>query len=260
MSAGRPEGGLDGERGLVPFFALVLVLSLPFWILAALAPVQPLAGLPLSGLMAFMPAVAAAILVARSGGRGALAAFLRRSFDWSRMRGRGAWPLLILLMPALGLAAWIALDGAPSGPGAPAWIFSAMLVAFLAAGLGEELGWCGYAIGPVARRVGELRAALLLGVFWALWHVVPFLQAGRSWDWIAWQCANILAVRVVMTRLYFGAGRSVFAVALFHALDNVAAFSLPFFGGRHDPRFLFFSLVVIGLVLTLVRLRSERRQ
>lgn len=256
---GHTESG-DTERGLLPFFALVLVLSLPFWVLAALAPVQPLAGLPLSGLMAFMPAVAAAILVARSGGRGALAAFLRRSFDWGRMRGRGAWPLLILLMPALGLGAWAILDGAPGGPGAPAWVFPAMLVAFLAAGLGEELGWCGYAIEPLERRFGELRAALLLGAFWALWHVVPFLQAGRSWDWIAWQCANLVTVRVVMTRLYFGAGRSVFAVALFHALDNVAAFSLPMFGGAHDPRFLALSLAVIAAILTLASRRSERRQ
>lgn len=260
MRAPGPADARGGETGLVPFFALVLVLSGPFWILAAVAPVQPLAGLPLSGLMAFMPAVAAAILVARSGGRGALAAFLRRSFDWGRMRGRGPWPLLILLMPALGLVAWAVLDGAPSGPGAPAWVFPAMLVAFLAAGLGEELGWCGYAVEPLERRFGELRAALLLGAFWSAWHVVPFLQAGRGWDWIGWQCANIVAVRVVMTRLYFGAGRSVFAVALFHALDNVAAFSLPFFGGRHDPRFLFVSLAAIGAVLTLVRLRSERRQ
>ncbi|HVI34522.1 CPBP family intramembrane glutamic endopeptidase [Phenylobacterium sp.] len=255
-----PAEEAEGERGLIPFFALVLVLSLPFWILGALAPVQPLAGLPLSGLMAFMPAVAAAILVARSGGRGALAAFLRRAFDGGRMRGRGAWPLLILLMPALGLVAWTVVDGAPTGTGATPWIYLAMFVAFLAAGLGEELGWCGYAIEPMARRLGELRAALLLGAFWALWHVVPFLQAGRGWDWIAWQCANIVAVRVVMTRLYFGAGRSVFAVALFHALDNVAAFSLPFFGGRHDPRFLALSLAGIAAVLTLVRLGSERRQ
>lgn len=260
MSTHGPEAVAESERGLVPFFALVLVLSVPFWILAAVAPVQPLAGLPLSGLMAFMPAVAAAVLVGRAGGRSAWVAFLRRSFDWSRMRGRGAWPLLILLMPALGLVAWAVLDGAPSGPGAPAWVLAVMLVAFLAAGLGEELGWCGYAIEPLERRFGELRAALLLGVFWSAWHVVPFLQAGRSWDWIAWQCANIVAVRVVMTRLYFGAGRSVFAIALFHALDNVAAFSLPMFGGRHDPRFLFFSLAAIGVVLTLVRLRSERRQ
>ncbi|WP_374472429.1 CPBP family intramembrane glutamic endopeptidase [Phenylobacterium sp.] len=246
----------DGE-GVAPFFGLVLALSLPFWILGWLAPVQVLPGLPVSALMAFTPALAAALLATRSGGRAALLGLLARAGDAGRMRGRAAWPLLILLMPALGLAAWL-VQGAGPGPGAPAWVLAAMLVAFFVGGLGEELGWCGFAIEPLARRFGELGAALRLGAFWAAWHVIPFLQAGRTWDWIAWQGLNILIGRVVMTRLYFGAGRSVFAVALFHALDNVAAFALPMFGAAHDPRFLAASLAVVAVVLSLLAPDARR--
>lgn len=237
------------------FVLLLLALTLPFWALAEWVQAEPLPGLPLSGLMAFMPAVAAAILVTWAEGRAGLRAFLARAFDWRRMRGHALWTPLLLLIPAVAAASWAIQGHDPASPGAAPWVLAAMLVAFFAAGLGEELGWCGYLLEPLARRWGELAAALAIGVVWAMWHLVPFLQAGRAADWIVWHMAMTVALRVVTVRLYFGAGRSVFATALFHAFCNVGFFGLPMYGGTYDPRFTAVAVIAVAAALTLAAAR-----
>ena len=239
---------------IAPFFLLTAALSLPFWALAAWAQAEPLPGLPLSGLMAFCPAAAALILVARDGGPAAARRLLARFFDVARMRGRWVWAGVIVLMPVLGALLWLQQRvGGPLAAIHPAalWAPLLMLAAFFLAALGEELGWSAYVLEPMQRRMGETAAAFAIGAVWAAWHILPFLQADRSLDWIAWQCAKTVAVRVVMVRLYFGAGRSVFAVALFHALDNVAAFSLPLFGATYDPVFTAVGVATVAVALTL---------
>lgn len=240
----------------VRFVLLLLALSLPFWALAQATQIEPLPGLPLSALMAFMPAAAALILTVRADGAASARSLVFRSFDGARLRGHAPWWPLILLIPVVvfGPAA-LAGELAPTS-GAAFWAPALMLVAFFVAALGEELGWTGYLTERLERRLGETAAALLIGALWAAWHVVPFLQADRPWDWIAWQCAKTVAVRVIMVRLYVGGGRSVFAVSLFHALSNVAAFSLPMWGGTYDPRQAAIILASVALALTLGRPRT----
>lgn len=48
---------------LLSFFLLVFALSVPFWVIGAATGVELLPGLPVAGLMAFCPAIAASILV-----------------------------------------------------------------------------------------------------------------------------------------------------------------------------------------------------
>lgn len=232
------------------FVLLLLGLTLPFWALGAVVQAEPLPGLPLSALMAFMPAVAAGVLVARAGGRAGLAAFVARSFDVGRMRGHVAWAALILLIPAAAGASWLVQGHVPAA-GPPPWVLAAMLAAFFLAGLGEELGWSGYLLEPLARQRGELGAALVIGVIWAAWHLVPFLQAGRAPQWIAWHVAMTVALRVVTVRLYFGSGRSIFATALFHAFCNVGFFALPMYGGTYDPRFTAIIVIAVAALLSI---------
>ncbi len=87
----------------------------------------------------------------------------------------------------------------------------AMFFAFFIAALGEELGWTGYAIDPMQERWNPLQASILLGVVWAVWHMIPFAQAGRSPSWIAWQCLTLVAARVLLVWLYNNTGKSVCA-------------------------------------------------
>ena len=94
------------------------------------------------------------------------------------------------------------------------------------------------------------RAALVLGAVWAVWHVVPLVQIGRSAAWIAWWSLGTVGFRVILTWIYENAGRSVFAVAVVHALSNLASIG-PFldFGPDGSP---YDAQRIAGLVITLV--------
>ena len=243
------------------FFGLILLLSLPFWILEVFLPVQILPGLPLSALAAFVPAMAALILAARQGGRSGAWDLLRRSLDAGRVKNK-AWFLAVLMInPAIAAAAYgiMRLSGKALPSPTLTWGILPMLVMFFLAALGEELGWTGYATGPLQQRLGVAGAGMLLGAVWAAWHVVPLLQAGRAWEWIAWWGLGTLAQRVIMGWLYVHGGKSVFAAALFHAMINLCWQLFPVQGSYYDPRI--FGLVTTGLAVAVMvaeRLREAR--
>jgi hypothetical protein len=81
-----------------------------------------------------------------------------------------------------------------------------------------------------------LQAGVLLGLIWALWHVVPLVQAHRSAAWMTWHGLESVATRVLIVWVYNNTGRSVFAATLFHAIDNVSWLMFPNFGSHYDPR------------------------
>ena len=90
-------------------------------------------------------------------------------------------------------------------------------------GVGEELGWRGFALPRLQSTMSATRASLVIAVGWALWHLPLFLFAGMSTmgsaDAIGW-LASIVAGSFLMTALFNASGGSVLAVALFHgALD-----------------------------------------
>jgi membrane protease YdiL (CAAX protease family) len=39
--------------------------------------------------------------------------------------------------------------------------------------IGEELGWMGYAFDSTQSRWRALKASVILGRVWAIWHIIP---------------------------------------------------------------------------------------
>jgi membrane protease YdiL (CAAX protease family) len=226
------------QRPAIVFFVLVFAGTVPFWILGATGW-QLLPGLPVSGLAAVCPAVAALVLRYWQEGRAGVISLLARSFDASRIRAWVWYLPIVLIAPverALSLfVMWI------SGVSLPApHIFPlaalAMFVGFFVGALGEELGWSGYATEPMQRHFGALVAALFLGAIWAGWHFIPLLQAHRSLEWIAFWTLGAISMRVIMVCLYNNTGRSVFAVTLLHAISNLSWQFSPDLVAYYDPR------------------------
>jgi membrane protease YdiL (CAAX protease family) len=180
---------IDGkayDRSLPAFFLLIVAFSLLVWLVGSTTRWQPVPGLPLSGLlMAFCPAAAALVLVYRRDGAAGVAALLKRSLDFNRIKAKAWYLPILLLMPAVMVLSYgvMRLLGRPL-PGLHVTVFgiAAMFLGFFIGALGEELGWSGYAIEPMQDRWGALRASLLLGLFWAAWHAVPLVRAVRYPD------------------------------------------------------------------------------
>jgi uncharacterized protein len=165
----------------------------------------------------FGPFVAALVLSALIGGWGAVRGLLARIVHWRVGIG---WYLVALGLPvAIQLAAILAnpLFGSP----VPAWenippasqiIPMVLVFAVFSGPLGEEPGWRGFALPRLLSRHPALTASLVLGVFWAAWHL-PLLLVD---DLTVYGTINAVLAAVVFTWLYQNTGGSVLLPILMH--------------------------------------------
>jgi membrane protease YdiL (CAAX protease family) len=89
---------------------------------------------------------------------------------------------------------------------------------------GEEYGWRGYLL-PKLLPLGEIRASVLLGVIWGLWHL-PLILAGLNYPgvnvWLAIIVFTFVTVALTFTYTWFyvASSGSVLVAAVFHASTN----------------------------------------
>lgn len=253
-----PEGkevSTAGEGKLpTAFFALAFALSVPIYLVGKdrlPIPVQ----LPVSALAAFTPMIAASILTYRRSGTVGLRELFRKALDAGKIRNK-AWYLPIVLVNPLimGLSYLVMrLAGLPLPEAQIPWLMApAIFAVSFVFGIGEELGWQGYAFGPMQRRWGAFRAALVMGAAWALFHLIPDLQNQRAADWILMHRLGSIALRVLIAWLYNNTGGSVFAAIVFHAMSNVSWALFPNYGSHYDP---FVTGVITWLAVGLVVLK-----
>jgi len=248
--ADRRETVRDAWRQAGLYFGLVIILTLPIWGLGAAFDFQLLPGLPVAALAVFCPTLAAAGVALRQGGGKQVRALFGRVLD----AGNAGWRLLpiILINPALfGLAFLVSrfLGTDIPDPAFSAMQALALTALFLPSAILEEIGWTGFALDRLQTVVSPLLASLGLGLFWALWHYPALLEVGRAPAWIAWWTVWTVSSRVIMVWLYNNAGRSVFALAAYHASSNLCWQLYPVNGSWFDPRIS--GLVTLGLAAAL---------
>jgi hypothetical protein len=245
---------LTKSKSPLKFFLLVFVLSVPFLLIGAMTGLQLLPGIPVAALAFVCPGLAAVILVFQESRAAGVKALLRRSVDYRRIPSSFWYLPILLLLPIVSVLSFGVqrLIGVPIPPPQITLVPTlALLLVCFVAGLGEELGWSGYALEPLQDRYGVLWASLILGLVWAAWHLVPLVQAHRGADWIAWWCLGTVALRVVMVWLYNHTGKSVFAMALLHAMVNVSWQSFPIHGSYFDPRINSLMMLVVATAVVI---------
>jgi membrane protease YdiL (CAAX protease family) len=219
-------------RQAAGFVALTFALSWLAWGAAIALDVEG-AAWRIAG--AFGPTMAALILAAGAGRaqlRGLLAGFRRwRAPLW-------VWAFALFATMAVGISA-LGLDalrgGAPTWPGAEHWLLMPMIFAWilLFSVMGEETGWRGYLLPRLLGAMGPLRASLVLGLVWALWHLPLWALPGDFHSAIppSLFLAQILAVSILYTWLWLHSGGSLIIVHVFHAASNTTLGLLPLIPG-----------------------------
>ena len=257
------------NRSPLTHFVLTFALSIPFWVVGTVIQIQLLPSIPISALMIVAPATAALILVYRENKPAGVKALLKRSFDFNRVKAKIWWVPIILLMPSVLILSYIVMYLMGVQLPKPQFEVTTTLflfAVFFIAALGEELGWSGYAIDPLQDRFGALSAALILGVVWVVWHLIPLLQVPQSLLFIAWWSLGTVAYRVIITWLYNNTGKSVFVAAFFHTMMNLVFQLFPVNGSYlFDPRVTGLILAAVAIVVvivwgprTMVRIRNSR--
>jgi membrane protease YdiL (CAAX protease family) len=218
------------RASVAAFFAITYILSWTCWIPLALLYPPPAAGAPgtSAGVLVqailgnYGPTVAALLMLTLFGKRRELKDLL------SRLRPRRVNLSLLLSLPLLPLGVLLpavlayALAGGRLADLQWGVLLPSFLLSILVSGLGEELGWRGYALPRLQARHGALGASALLGLVWALWHLPAFVWtatttgAGLLAEYALYALV-LVAYSIILTRVYDAARGSLWPVVLLHA-------------------------------------------
>jgi membrane protease YdiL (CAAX protease family) len=260
---------MKAHRVAILFTALALGFALVYWVLITLAQYGALPfamgpfdfsleGNSIPGLLLeavlriFGPAVAAILTIALLQGKAGFRGWGAQLLRW---RQPGYVYLLVFLGP-LAVSAVIVAVGYPLGmlvfdPSSIhllKFIIFFVLMVFLDGPLGEELGWRGLLLPELLRSLSPLKAGLLVGVIWYLWHIPLYLADGKDLHPVGY-FVNVVALSVIFTWFYLRSGRSLFITILFHATSNYGLFLLikcfSFPQGIGTPQVIYDAILVV---------------
>jgi uncharacterized protein len=206
----------------------------------------------------FAPAVAAVVMrlvVSREGLRGSLGPIGR----WRYWVLAAFGPMVLVLAT---IATSLVFGGEfRLGTDLPAWqvlllllVVGTPLSAVLA--FGEEYGWRGYLL-PKLLPLGEVKAAIIVGLIWGPWHL-PLLLVGLNfqgknpWAVLGVMTASTIALSLLFTRLFVAAGGSVIVLALMHGSLNSFADRLSDSAHLSGEPFVVSVGGLVGTALTLL--------
>jgi len=151
-----------------------------------------------------------------------------------RFRFPPRWYAALLIPPALILCILLLLTAFVSPIYSPNHFWLGLAFG-IPAGFFEEIGWTGFAFPKMCLKLPPLRAAILLGLLWGLWHVpvINFLGTavphGHYWLYffLAFTAA-MTAMRVLISWLYSHT-KSVLLAQLMHVFStgSLVVFSPP---------------------------------
>jgi len=173
---------------------------------------------PLFYLATYGPAVAALVLVLFKTKWQGMRRFLSRLLLW---RAPAVWYLFLLLgIPALFYigATVKGLTLSEMVPVSSLSVYLGALAMFAIKGPVEEIGWRGFALPLLQRKMSPLWAGLLIGIVWGFWHLPAFLLSGTPQS--AWSFSDFfvgtIALSIIATALFNASRGSILLPVLFH--------------------------------------------
>ncbi|MEJ8547443.1 CPBP family intramembrane glutamic endopeptidase [Brevibacillus borstelensis] len=195
------------------------------WLVTAILFINPAVGLKSFTILMFIPAIAAAVFHKIQHTRPEL--FAKRVNARSLLFG-SLYPILFVLLCALvSRAANVAAVNIQKLPDLQGIVtIFGSLVASLFAVFGEEYGWRGYLLPRLTMRYGKVRATVIVGIVWALYHApaVYFLAKttgiGHPLLLCAIQACVAFTLSFPFSYCYYLSG-NLLPVLFFHAIWNV---------------------------------------
>jgi uncharacterized protein len=238
-----PDERAGSLRSLVVFGGWALGCSAVFWAVGPLLgqiPGMP-SRLPMVALVFVVPGAVAVALSRREG-------TMRQLGCQFRLRSCPPWWWLAgVLAPTVPTYAdaWI-----HHGP----WPFPGPLevtglgIVYTLSGLGEEIGWTGFALPRLLRLTGSpVLSAAVLGSYYVAWHAIPFVETGNGPPWVLAQCAQAFLLRCIIVGLCAGSRNEIWMAVLVHGLSNLAWSTSPSGGAYYDPAFVDLLLLPVAI-------------
>ena len=163
--------------------------------------------------------------------------YWRRLVSFRRIRGR--WWIFALLTPVILVlisgvldvlfgGSGIRLESGLPGPGQPlAWLGLGVFILFFGP-VPEEMGWRGIALDDLQIQWGSFLSSVILGAFWALWHLPLFwiegtyqADLGLFTPEFFMYLLMMIPESILITWIYNNTRRSTLSAVLFHFAINL---------------------------------------
>jgi membrane protease YdiL (CAAX protease family) len=254
------------NRRAIIFFALTYLFSWLLWLPAVLMTygvvgegsfLGEIAG-PAGYLAGIGPTLVALILVARAGGKEGLKRLLARGVQFKL--GRWYWAL-ILIMPAVLILAHVLnslLGGSfpKTGGLAQPYLIPPLFLILLIMQLGEEFGWRGFALDELQQNWGAVRASVVLGVLWSLWHIPMFLAKGFGHHDYRLPFGQLLItlvlVSILITWVQNNTGGSLIPAFVFHTFINLSGEVLPLIERNREVQGDYTAWIIANVLFAIV--------
>ena len=246
---------------MAAYFSIAFLFTWTFQI-AALFAARNIISLPFAPkllllLSIFGPFVAAFCLTFRESGRRGAFKLFRSGFDW---KFDPKIYLFVALVPLLtSLVSYLIVGGKTPNVDLFSLAASFVVYFFLGGSFGEEFGWRGFALPRLLTESGAAAATLILGLFWAFWHLPLFFLEGSSqfytpfWLYLVY----VVALAFQYTWVYLKTNGNIFACLLLHTFPNITVEVFPIEATDGvDPRIYyetFFAVVVAAILLIFDR-------
>ncbi len=242
-------------KQLRQFVILVFILSSPLWILGYFFDATKIISirLPISALQ-FLCVLVAAIIITKRNGNSTIS-FLQRGLDFHRISVRIWRYSVFVLMPFTVLLSYFLMrcNGVElQHPLTPYWNILFFLLIYGISGYCEQLGWTAVATDKLLARYNTIVTGCIVGLIWATWHIVPFMQTHNSAVWIFWQCLFTIIFRIILTKIYVLTNSSVFATVALHMTYNTAFSMMPYYGSSYNPMYMVLATCLTGTMIFLL--------
>ena len=266
------------KYALVFFFLLAYLFTWSNWLPQALTS-RGIASIQVPGFLTLVsgygPALAGIIVVSLTSGWQGLRELFGRLLRW---RVGIQWYLIALFLPAFvillaininnwtgGVAPDFSVANFPFGPAETPFL-QKLVILFLVFtlgfdGLGEEIGWRGFALPKLLESRSPLVSSLILGALWAIWHFPYALTKGTFLSEVPlhWFFINLLALSIIYTWIFNNTNGSLLLALLFHAAGNTTSNLLPFLPpAATDLRIYYFTIAINCVIAILISFLSNR--
>lgn len=104
-----------------------------------------------------------------------------------------------------------------------------LLLSLISGPLNEEFGWRGYALDGLLLKFGFLKGSLILGFFWAIWHLPWYFTPGQAQYNLLRDSVfhalmfipSVMMLSVFVSFIYIKTKRSILAGAMVHMFSNL---------------------------------------
>ena len=253
------------------FFLLTFSISWLFWGLLVFTglPLDNVLGLILFILAGSGPPLSAILLIYHQGDKTIIRDYWQRLLSFRRLGWKGAI-ISLFCVPILTLVAGFAANifyrngGISLEPQFRSNLISLIpfgIFTLLYGPLPEEMGWRGYALDQLQKKLNVVAASLILGLLWALWHLPMFFIPGTYQNALLenLQALILFPVKIIlhtliMTWIFLYTQRSTLSAVLYHFSINFSGET--FFLSSPGEMIL---LVILAFLATTVAIHLKKR-